>query len=84
LDEPPATMNVPGLADSERPVTLSPRSAERLAALERMFKEAEVKLTDAGPAAAPAPAAAQAAPVPAAAPAPAAPATPMPTAVRRN
>ncbi|WP_231711138.1 transglycosylase domain-containing protein [Xanthobacter dioxanivorans] len=78
LDEPPPLLNVPGLADSERPVTLSPRSAERLAGLERLFKDAETKLV-------PGPTASIAAPADAPRPVPtAAPATPMPTPVRRN
>jgi penicillin-binding protein 1A len=41
IEEPPAMVNVPGLASSERPVTLSPRAAERLVALEKLLKEAE-------------------------------------------
>ncbi|MFG1279639.1 PBP1A family penicillin-binding protein [Xanthobacter autotrophicus] len=76
LDEAPASMTVAGL-DNERPITLSPRAAERLAALERMLKEAEVRLTDATPATAPQPAARAAGPaVPGAAP--------MPAPVQRN
>ncbi|MFS8038845.1 transglycosylase domain-containing protein [Xanthobacter sp. AM11] len=71
IEEPPAMVNVPGLATSERPVTLSPRSAERLAGLERLLKEAEVRLSSVS------------APVPAE-PAPATPATPVPAPVRRN
>ncbi|MFS8041209.1 transglycosylase domain-containing protein [Xanthobacter sp. AM33] len=72
IEEPPPMVNVPGLAESERPVTLSPRAAERLAALERLLKEAEVRLTDASPA--PQPAAAVTT----------GPATPLPAPVRRN
>ncbi len=41
LDEAPAPIDVPGLADSQRPVTLSPKSANQLAALERLLKDAE-------------------------------------------
>ncbi|MFG1404075.1 transglycosylase domain-containing protein [Xanthobacter sediminis] len=41
LDEAPAPIDVPGLADSQRPVTLSPKSAGQLAALERLLKDAE-------------------------------------------
>ncbi|MFG1418896.1 PBP1A family penicillin-binding protein [Xanthobacter sp. V0B-10] len=41
LDEAPVPIEVPGLADSQRPVTLSPKSADQLAALERLLKDAE-------------------------------------------
>lgn len=40
LDPPPAPIEVPGLEAASRPITLSPRSAERLVRLERLFKEA--------------------------------------------
>ncbi|MFG1478080.1 PBP1A family penicillin-binding protein [Xanthobacter sp. V4C-4] len=54
LDETPAPLDVPGLADSQRPVTLSPRSAERLAALERLMKDTEgAQATPPAPATAP-------------------------------
>ena len=80
IEEPPPMVNVPGLANAERPVTLSPRSAERLSALERMLKEAELKVTDAGAAAAPLPLP----PAPAAQGQAATPAAPLPATVRRN
>lgn len=91
IDEPPAMVNVPGLSDSDRPVTLSPRAAERLAGLERLFREAGLKVSDAG-AAAGQPAAQTAARAPAAGDAaqatpaggPAAGTTPLPAPVRRN
>ncbi|MFG1473013.1 transglycosylase domain-containing protein [Xanthobacter agilis] len=41
LEEAPAPIEVPGLALSQRPVTLSPKSAERLATLERLMKDQE-------------------------------------------
>ncbi len=63
IEEPPPMMNVPGLADAQRPVTLSVRSAERLIALERLLKEAEAK--KAAALAAPAGSTAEMAPAPA-------------------
>lgn len=87
-------VNVPGLSDSERPVTLSPRAAERLAGLERLFRDAGLKVTGASAATAAQPgtqtAAQPTAPArpqaPAGAPAapPAASPTPLPSPVRRN
>ncbi|MFG1297279.1 transglycosylase domain-containing protein [Xanthobacter variabilis] len=73
LDPPPPPIEVPGLADSLRPVTLSPKSAERLAALERLLKEAEGV---AGAQPAPQPRAAPAGAVSPAAPLPVAPLPP--------
>jgi penicillin-binding protein 1A len=84
IEEPPAMVNVPGLASAERPVTLSPRAAERLVALEKLLKEAEqVAMPEVVASAArplpppPAPAAV----VPAPAPQTGAPATAAPAAV---
>ncbi|WP_454915699.1 transglycosylase domain-containing protein [Xanthobacter sediminis] len=57
LEETPAPIDVPGLADSQRPVTLSPKSSERLAALERLMKDTDgAKAAPAAPPAATAPA----------------------------
>lgn len=41
IEEPPAAIEVPGLASSMRPLTLSPKAAERLAQLERLMKDTE-------------------------------------------
>ncbi len=53
LDEAPAPLDVPGLESTERPITLSPRAADRLGRLERLFKEAApMPATPTGPTAA--------------------------------
>ncbi|MEP9378319.1 PBP1A family penicillin-binding protein [Aquabacter sp. CN5-332] len=52
LDEPPAPLDVPGLESNQRPITLSPRAAERLIRLEKLFKEAAPVPTPTGPTAA--------------------------------
>ncbi|MEP9348532.1 PBP1A family penicillin-binding protein [Xanthobacter sp. KR7-225] len=89
IEEPPPLVDVPGLASSERPVTLSPRAAERLVALEKLLKEAEqVAMPEVvASAARPLPPAAPAAPAPSqsapsqSAPARTAPAQPAPAAL---
>ena len=56
LTEPPAPIEVPGIESALRPVTLSPRSAQRLVHLETLFKTAPAMpgaLTAGGPASAP-------------------------------
>jgi len=72
IDEPPPMMNVPGLDDIKRPVTLSVRSAERLVALERLLKETATQK------------AAEVSAPPGATAGTASPMAPAPKAVRRN
>ncbi|OYX82972.1 MAG: penicillin-binding protein, partial [Azorhizobium sp. 35-67-5] len=56
LEETPNTLQVPGLEANERPVTLSPKAAEDLVRLERLFKEAgPLPARPAGPTASAAP-----------------------------
>jgi len=63
IDEPPPMLAVPGLDSVLRPVTLSPRSAERLIALEKLLKETEAKARTTAEAAVPSPSAPLAEPV---------------------
>ncbi len=56
LEETPNTLQVPGLEANQRPVTLSPKAAEDLVRLERLFKEAgPLPARPAGPTASAAP-----------------------------
>ncbi|WP_341989947.1 PBP1A family penicillin-binding protein [Azorhizobium sp. AG788] len=56
LEETPNTLQVPGLEANQRPVTLSPKAAEVLVRLERLFKEASpLPARPAGPTASAAP-----------------------------
>ncbi len=56
LEDTPNTLQVPGLEANQRPVTLSPKAAEDLVRLERLFKEAgPLPARPAGPTASAAP-----------------------------